>query len=104
MKKNIIITILTTTVVLFTILVIIGMNMEDVETTSVSFTPTLKNTFISECISDTVNYAYCSCAFDDLINTYGENEYIRMDNQYKKDQILTDEIINSAKKCLYLNK
>jgi hypothetical protein len=102
MKKNIIITILATSVILFTILAIIGMNMEDKTTTAIVDNAG-RDTFIKSCISDNANYAYCACGYDYLEREYGFDGMIKIFEKIT-DTNMPDEVMETYNYCKYLNK
>lgn len=105
MKKNIIITILATTVVLFVALLIIGLSIEDEpvkQTTNSSSLDTFRNNFMSGCNEDGKNYPYCSCAFYDLMKQNGEDKLLKISMQYAVDGIIPQELIDSANECINL--
>ncbi len=102
MKKTIAITILSTIVVGFIILLIIGLNMEDENPVTIVDNES-RDTFIKSCIGDTANYPYCACGYDYIINTYGEKGMMRIFNKIDDTKPLPDEIIETYNYCKYLN-
>lgn len=107
MKKTIAITILSTMVVIFIILLTIGLNTKEATPVKSEKTNTymnrFKSEFMSSCVSENATYAYCSCTYEDLLNKLGENGFIKMSVKYTDDEIIPDEIIDSAKQCIHLN-
>lgn len=105
MKKNIIISILTTIVVGFTILAIIGMNMEDeVVPTQASTVNVYRDIFIEGCTSEDAKYGYCSCVYDDAVDQYGETKALKMFTDLANAEEISDEVMKLITKCLPLNK
>lgn len=109
MKKNIIITILATALISITLLIIVGLiangqEKEKAPVTTSNYMTEFKNEFMKGCVSEKANYSSCSCLYEDLLNKLGENGLIKMAVKYADDEIVPDELVNSAKQCAYLNK
>jgi hypothetical protein len=105
MKKNIIITILATTIILFTILAIIGLNMEDKEVvTNTSTTNIYRDAFIGGCTSEGAKYGFCACVYDDAVDQYGETKTNKMFIDLADKEEISDDVMKLITKCLPLNK
>jgi hypothetical protein len=105
MKKNIIITILTTSIILLTILAIIGINMEN--KIPLAVTPVInanRDAFIDGCTSEDGKYGYCSCVYDTATEKYGETKTNKLFIDLATTEKISDEVMKLIIKCLPLNK
>jgi len=99
MNKNIIITILATTLVTLMIMAIIGMSMEDETEQTYETIPTqseAKEAFVSSCRAENPPEGFCTCAWDKLSDMYTVREIAEMGNS----DVFPSEFYDIRDQCL----
>lgn len=105
MKKNIIISILSTALISITLLIMVGLiaNAQDkkvTETVTQTVDNSSRDTFIQACMNGGSGYAYCACGYDYLNRVYGNDVFTKL----SKKTDTSDEIIETYNYCKYLIK
>jgi hypothetical protein len=76
--------------------------VEKVDNTKV--TEVMRGSFVESCVSDTATYAYCSCAYDKLINAWGVDKFVNESIKMLDTGELPDGTIGIIGECLSLIK
>ena len=101
MKKNIIIAVLGTIVVIFVILLIIGLTAKD-EMVSVPIEDNVnifKEEFVGGCVGEGSTYQSCACAYDLLEKDMGQDGIINMSLEYVKTEKLPAKAVELVTPC-----
>lgn len=56
---------------------------------------TLKDTFMSGCVSDTATYAFCSCSYDSMFTRIGKEGIINMSLTYSQTNQISESILRN---------
>ena len=105
MKKEIIIAVLATVLVVFGILIVIGLVNQKEDIVSVPLTEdtlnNFKTGFMNECVKDdSTSYETCNCAYNELLKEYGSEGLIGLSVEYLQTQELPTRAINAVVKCI----
>lgn len=103
MKKETIIAVLTTVVVIFVILMIVGISSKD-KTTSVAptaVTQEFRGNFIEGCSEDgDVTYTQCACMYDKMLEDKGIDGIADITANYMKTGTIPNDILELVMPCV----
>lgn len=101
MKKNIIIAILSTFLISWVVLVIIGLSInknDDVKKTDGM--QVFKDAYVEGCTEDgNATFTQCSCSYDKMLEFYGEDGFLKMAANYVEDEELPAGAIKAILPC-----
>ena len=99
MKKETIIAILGTIIVIFVALVVYGVSVQNNEVASTKSTSyLLEQSFFDGC-TESASVVECICAYDVIINKYGESEFLDIALDYERTGMIPDELFESTLNC-----
>ncbi len=58
-----------------------------------------KNNFMTNCIGGKANYAYCSCAYNKLVEKNGLSGFVNISDEYDKTGKLPDGTVETIAVC-----
>ena len=103
--KNTIIAVLTTIVVAFIILLIVGVSDNSSTTKSKIDSNEIINSdfrsgFVDGCMEEEATYKQCNCAYDTLEDTYGKKGMLELVTGYFQTGEIADEYITTILPCM----
>ena len=105
--KNTIIAVLTTIVVAFIILLIVGVSDNSSTTKGVSskidsnevIDDNFRSGFVDGCMEEEATYKQCNCAYDTLEDTYGKKGMLELVTGYFQTGKIADEYVTTVLSC-----
>lgn len=99
MKKNIIISVLSTIVVVFIILMIVGLTTKE-EVAQPDFKETIKENFMNACVPEGEGlYSFCNCSFEALYEELGSDGLVELENELIRTNELPEGTLEIVAEC-----
>ncbi len=111
MKKNIVIAVLATVVVLFVALLLYGLSLgstSQVQSTSSTVVDReiklesldgFKEVYMASCDDNGTMESYCSCTYDYFIANYSVDKLVEIGEKYDNTGVISDEMMDAAVAC-----